>query len=927
MIFRPSDDVLDQNWQIIPQNNEFVNQNVSVNGENQVFHVVENVWSESVPNLNPDNIVIPDVEMEEVKAPDLSDLLTNGSASSEVNVNTEEQQEIVSDNINVENKESSEIVDIQSEDKGQPIENNKNLSENSAWTQGTSVENIDPSNDIKTEKVVNDSKDSWLVWNSEIDESIPWKILDEDRIKLVSNIEWSVHSNLDLLVDDQWYNAILKYRKIHRIVFKRWLFIFSALVGVLIWTLFQVSAWQSSNYQIVKDESIDNINSWRDSDMPNIVLKDLEDKGLEVVVPYGTAKMDGKTFQSRSNLILYNWIILPQNASINYEKNKFSMEDFAEKKMKRSDLRSLLDLLVNDNISKKTKDLKTPSDVGWSGQNFDWWLEDFFNLRCLDSTKISDFVCDDFLKIFNKYGKYYDLLDHSSELLSYVEHLEEYKKDIIPVCEMIKEYTIHSRVVYYTSDFAAIMNKCGEDYVDYYKKMTNFIEVDNTLNQPELSEKVYEDFDMNAYKLVSSWQKVSKFLNGTVNKNYIKSYLKFVKALIDKDKWTNKYIAPVYRDMLYIFNMDEVYTKLLNKWELSSDIKTLLDQINNWDGIGGYSLVSSLTTPNIVGDEKETEGLDLELLTIEEMFSQYYNMNDKLRIRKFDKVSDDEVRIQSEITSSAVSSKVWGEQGGSLKATVILKRMDNILYVDNIKIANQQKLTDILNIYAKEQNVTLNAMLVYIDEQVGFWYNAQAEEVGDELTFCDKLQEKVDIELQSCGDSSIVLKKWGVEYRFDMNNWVLNTFEVGDSELNSEIKENLVWVIITKDNTQTIIESIIDFEKDESQETDVDKRMQVIDQFRLYFKIIPEIENVEWNKALVKFTLWEFDLQGYYDIDTQILSKISYVACDKTLEIKGLTIEVSSKNTAQLTEILNNPRVFFTKANQAVYKRYQNMCE
>ena len=41
---------------------------------------------------------------------------------------------------------------------------------------------------------------------------------------------------------------------------------------------------------------------------------------------------------------------------------------------------------------------------------------------------------------------------------------------------------------------------------------------------------------------------------------------------------------------------------------------------------------------------------------------------------------------------------------------------------DNIKIANQQKLTDILNIYAKEQNVTLNAMLVYIDEQsAGFF--------------------------------------------------------------------------------------------------------------------------------------------------------------------------------------------------------------
>ena len=57
------------------------------------------------------------------------------------------------------------------------------------------------------------------------------------------------------------------------------------------------------------------------------------------------------------------------------------------------------------------------------------------------------------------------------------------------------------------------------------------------------------------------------------------------------------------------------------------------------------------------------------------------------------------------------------------------------------------------------------------------------------------------------------------------------------------------------------------------------------------------------------------------------MSKISYVACDKTLEIKDLTIEVSSNNATQLTEILNNPRIFFTKANQTAYKKYQKMCE
>lgn len=933
MIFRPSDDVLDQNGQIIPQANEFVNQNVGTDDEHKLFRAENNVSDWSVPNLNPDNIVIPDVEMEEVKAPDLSDLLTKDNKPKATDVNTSVQWDDLKNVDDISptiNWGSAEITENKNEDKNVQVENNVVLHENEDLKKDN-VANLQLNN--VTDSAMDSGNagewtqnSSWSDWNSGMEESIPWKMSDEERIKLVSNVGGSIHSNLDLLVNDQWYGAVLKYRKIHRIVFRWGLFMFSALVWVLIWILCQVSAWNSKSYQMIKDDSIENMGSWRDSDMPNVVLKDLEEKGVSVIVPYGDARIDWKSFQSKSNLISYNWMILPQIVSINYEKNKFSMEDFDNRKLKRSDLKALLDVLVNDNITKKTKGLKNPSNMNRIGQDFDWWLEDFFNLKCLDSTKISDFVCDDFLKIFNKYGKYYNLSQHSSELLSYVGHLQEYKKDIVPVCGMLKEYNIRAWLLY-TWNFASIMRKCWGDYESYYKKMTNFIEVDESIGQPELPEKVYDDPDINAYKLVSSWQKVSNFLNWTVNKNYIVSYLKFVKLLVDKDKWTNKYIAPVYRDLLYIYNTDEVYTKLLNKWELSADIKSLIDKINNWDGIGGYSLVSLLTTPDLTSDEQESGDSEIEILTIEELFSQYYNMKDKLKIRKVDKISDEEIRFQSEITSNAIRSKVWWEQWDSLKATVSLKRVDNLLYVNNIKIANQQKLTDILNIYAKDKEITLNAMLVYIDEQVWFWYNNQTEEVEDNPTFCDRLWEKSDIEVQSCDDSLIVLTKWGVEYKFEINDWILNSFEVSDDMLNSKIRDNLLGVIITRDNTTTIIESIIEFTEGLSDEEDIDKKMQVVDQFRLYFKIIPEIERVEWDLILLNFTLWEFDFEAYYDINTQILSKISYVACDKTLEIKDLTIEVSSNNIQQLTEILNNPRIFFTKVDQTAYKKYQKMCE
>jgi hypothetical protein len=73
----------------------------------------------------------------------------------------------------------------------------------------------------------------------------------------------------------------------------------------------------------------------------------------------------------------------------------------------------------------------------------------------------------------------------------------------------------------------------------------------------------------------------------------------------------------------------------------------------------------------------------------------------------------------------------------------------------------------------------------------------------------------------------------------------LDSFEINDEELNTMVIESLNNIIIMKDNTPAIIESIIEFNKDDPEDSDIDRKMQVIDQFRLYFKIIPEIESID----------------------------------------------------------------------------------
>ena len=146
------------------------------------------------------------------------------------------------------------------------------------------------------------------------------------------------------------------------------------------------------------------------------------------------------------------------------------------------------------------------------------------------------------------------------------------------------------------------MNFCSEEDFQRYKKIVYFIDIDNSLRQPELLDKVFDDPDLNAYKLLSAQQIVYRSLNSSsINEGFIKSYLNFVQNLLNKDNKSGRYLAPIYKDMLYVFNTDILYTTLIQKGRFSTELNNQLDQINNGNSLLGYpALMSQLTTPNII---------------------------------------------------------------------------------------------------------------------------------------------------------------------------------------------------------------------------------------------------------------------------------------------------------------------------------------
>ena len=418
MTFRPSDDVLDEliNWQKSSQSsnqyniwnqnewnsistNSFVNQQNLQSSENNWINIPESIFSS-----------------EEIKAPDLSELLKN---SEDTNTDTDRNTNI---NTNADTSTNS------TEEKGWHNSlnfqsNTKDLNKQTENPTDKTVKTIDKPQDTTTKQTEITQKNTkeWINNTKSIQTNYtnPNKFPDEERIKIISSMEWWINSNLDLLIDNDRYRIIKVYKIIHRIIFRWWILICSSILWIALWLILQVSANNSTNLKIINESSIENKWLWID-DTPDKKLLNFADKGIDIVtlIPYWSLSNSSTSFNSKSNLIKYKWIILPQLISINLNSENFiSWEIYDAKNLSRNDIEKLIqELITNNSNYRNTTNLTNISESRWIWNSFEWNLVDWFNLKCINNKKVSDIVCDKFLNAFYLNGKYYDLSKYSSEL-------------------------------------------------------------------------------------------------------------------------------------------------------------------------------------------------------------------------------------------------------------------------------------------------------------------------------------------------------------------------------------------------------------------------------------------------------------------------------------------------------------------------------
>ncbi|MDR0859592.1 MAG: hypothetical protein LBO09_01020 [Candidatus Peribacteria bacterium] len=399
-------------------------------------------------------------------------------------------------------------------------------------------------------------------------------------------------NELNIFFNQYQFNIIKMYRKIHRFLFKNGIFVFMGILALVIVNIL-------SNQPLNANQIFFSTTSTALPLARTARNKQLSQQGnldIEVLIPYGESEMKEGLLSTKSNLAIYQGVVLPRVFSIFQGEQLLDMEKFTNKQTTSGDLVGVIDQLIFSPMLQTSNLSFQPSLSLQKGIISD------FNLQCLNEQKLSPILCDKFLASFYENGRFYNVGAYKDDM----ELLLKVIKDKEPLCTLMYDTTLYHRAIYPV--FNDLILQCSTAQIQQYRELTNFIEVEQELSKSFVSSTVYSNKSVNAYKLMSLQQILYKnLLAGILNKTYLSSYLDYAQNLINRNNGNDRYILPLYKDILYRINNAVLLPRLEtsdNKTLSRAETQQLIDKINQLNkgntALGTVGLEKQLTTAGLV---------------------------------------------------------------------------------------------------------------------------------------------------------------------------------------------------------------------------------------------------------------------------------------------------------------------------------------
>jgi len=472
---------------------------------------------------------------------------------------------------------------------------------------------------------------------------------------------------------------------------------------------------------------------------------------------------DLNSIKSNNNLLLrWGWVLPRNSAILNTDiikkKEYFSWSDYDIDTL-RIQINNLVNPWTNQIVNRHNNNVIQKKTI-----------TEQFNIQCLEKY-IHAPLCNKNINIFLDNFYTFDLQNHNKELVQISKKIKK-KNHIIRYCEKIWKHIQYNQL--FEKQRWEAIQICDEKIRKDFIRSQEFFTINNEFINNNFSSIVYDDKNLNAYKLLSLAQTTIQDLeNNIINTRRIQAYIQQMQAILRKP-----ILDDIYRDIHYrIINyyiipwIDEQQNKTAN----INQIRTQLLGLNRENTLLQYSGLQTMITNKWLIEKIQKDTIQSKIPNPENII-QSLNALPYIQINT-NTIQEDKIFIVGELQTIDTMNNSARTKFFATWAIQL-----NRLIIDNINLPEHPLFTTILNTFIQSRNTTLPWLYNYINENIALYQNQIQQDICKEL-------EEITLFIKN------ICNVWLIQWKLQRNNTTI--------DIKITIENNTIQSIQTSDNTYT----------------------------------------------------------------------------------------------------------------------------
>lgn len=643
----------------------------------------------------------------------------------------------------------------------------------------------------------------------------------------------------------------------------------------------------------------------------------VQDNDVQIYILQWPLLIQNNFMISQDNLISYKWFVVPRNLAIATtlpikQASYFDKADYATWEL--AQFVNNFVLVSQDNSSLAIKNTQIPLTNT---------ILSTFNLSCVAESTFYAGTCGHFLNIFLDEFFIYQLNTDYTGLLDIFTHIKD-DDNRGRFCEGIKKYLLYSNDT--NTQLATLFDQCGSGYIDFYKRMGFFVDIQSQLDDKYISPDIYKDPLLNVYKLLSYQQILYQdFKELKIRKNEYTLYLTYVQELIKRKALPQFYLDELYRYNTYYLKPTLLTTRYdrrwsgIKEWEIMQVIKSI-DTINIGDPLSNSSGLTLLVrNPSLTQAANTTTPADI--LTLQEQISK------KIASLSYFTIA------QSTISENMVTAQ-WSflVNDQKISAKIQLSYVNDTFVVKHIELSDYTELSSVLQWLIETRDTSISEFFASLSKNLPLYANTTPS-ITDLSSLCSNirtLETGLSMQISTCTQDVVVIAKtidWStVTYSFLLQNFLPTNITVSDTTLQKAIESAVKQENYNPKSLADAIQFILSVKALPADvHTWSTNTLLTLDDFQKYLGIDANDIAEKNGVILVDFTLQWVNFIANYDIVKHKIIALYFkniISNGKPLQIQNLTLLLNTTNQSTLDTFANDPLGYIKKIDLTAWKNY-----